>query len=154
MLKPCLFPDVVPTDELKSTTADFSMTAGIWSQTLTPKGEFVEIYTKESQKGQWNVVVTCFFIDTAHNVLDYAETISHCLKPGGVWINLGPLLWHHEGSKEISINLNYGELKDVLLGMGGWSFEEEKTCQSTYSTSELNMMKHVYDSVFYVARKV
>lgn len=39
----------------------------------------------------WDCVATCFFIDTAHNVLDYIETIWNILKPGGVWINLGKL---------------------------------------------------------------
>jgi hypothetical protein len=34
-------------------------------------------------------IITCFFIDTANNVLDYVETISSLLKPGGYWINLG-----------------------------------------------------------------
>lgn len=37
----------------------------------------------------WDCVATCFFIDTAHNVLEYVETIWKILKPGGVWINLG-----------------------------------------------------------------
>lgn len=99
--------------------------------------------------------MTCFFIDTAHNVIEYAETISHCLKPGGVWINLGPMLWHHEGTKDgVSISLSYDELKDVLKAMGGWRFEQETTCRSTYSTSKTSMMRNVYDSKFFVARKV
>lgn len=37
-------------------------------------------------------MATCFFIDTAHNILDYVETIWKILKPGGVWINLGESL--------------------------------------------------------------
>lgn len=37
----------------------------------------------------WDCVATCFFIDTAHNVIQYVETIWKILKPGGVWINLG-----------------------------------------------------------------
>lgn len=37
----------------------------------------------------WDCVATCFFIDTAHNVIEYVETIWKILKPGGVWINLG-----------------------------------------------------------------
>ena len=39
-------------------------------------------------------MVTSFFLDTAHNVLDYIELIHQILKPGGHWINLGPLLYH------------------------------------------------------------
>lgn len=37
----------------------------------------------------WDCVVTCFFIDTAHNVISYIENIAKILKPGGYWINFG-----------------------------------------------------------------
>lgn len=30
------------------------------------------------------MVVTCFFIDTAHNIIEYIEIISRILKDGGV----------------------------------------------------------------------
>ena len=40
--------------------------------------------------------MTVFFIDTAHNIIDYIETISKILKPGGVWINLGNDLYSEE----------------------------------------------------------
>lgn len=46
-------------------------------------------YTCVCWTDSWDCVATCFFIDTAHNVLDYVETIWKILKPGGVWINLG-----------------------------------------------------------------
>lgn len=49
-------------------------------------GEFTEIYTDAAA---WDVIVTCFFIDTAKNVLAYIDTIWNSLRPGGVWINLG-----------------------------------------------------------------
>lgn len=35
------------------------------------------------------MVVTCFFIDTATNILSYIETIHKILKEGGTWINIG-----------------------------------------------------------------
>lgn len=37
----------------------------------------------------WDCIATCFFIDTAHNVIDYIDTIWKILKPGGIWINVG-----------------------------------------------------------------
>ncbi|CAI4050014.1 S-adenosylmethionine-dependent methyltransferase SKDI_14G2320 [Saccharomyces kudriavzevii IFO 1802] len=43
-----------------------------------------------------DVVITQFFIDTGPNILDYLDTIVHVLKPGGIWCNFGPLLYHFE----------------------------------------------------------
>ena len=40
----------------------------------------------------WDAVLTCFFIDTARNIVEYLETIYRILKRGGVWINCGALL--------------------------------------------------------------
>ena len=37
----------------------------------------------------WDCIATVFFIDTAHNIIAYIETIYKILKPGGIWINLG-----------------------------------------------------------------
>merc|ERR1712129_271265 len=57
-------------------------------------GDFGEIYSKQS--AQWNVMISCFFLDTAHNVLDYLRIFSECLCVGGLLLNLGPLLFHFE----------------------------------------------------------
>ncbi|XP_068092652.1 carnosine N-methyltransferase isoform X2 [Hyperolius riggenbachi] len=72
-VRPVYFPDVNPHD--LPPNSNFSMTAG----------DFQEIYTDHSS---WDCIATCFFIDTAHNILDYIETIWKILKPGGIWINL------------------------------------------------------------------
>ena len=37
----------------------------------------------------WDCIATVFFIDTAHNIISYIETIYNTLKPGGIWVNLG-----------------------------------------------------------------
>jgi len=60
-------------------------------------GEFTEAYNTTEAKDTFDCVATVFFIDTASNILSYLETIANVLKTGGVWINLGPLLWHWEG---------------------------------------------------------
>lgn len=46
-----------------------------------------------NQRGRWGAVVTCFFIDTARNVLNYLRIIHGLLDNGGVWINLGEWWW-------------------------------------------------------------
>ena len=66
-------------------TTEFSMAAG----------EFVEVYSKPNEIGSWNCVATCFFIDTANNIISYIETIYNLLKNDGIWVNFGPLLYHY-----------------------------------------------------------
>lgn len=44
-------------------------------------------------EGTFDVIITQFFIDTARNVFSYLLTIHTLLKPGGVWIKCGPLLY-------------------------------------------------------------
>lgn len=56
--------------------------------------DFLLSYGDEAHKYQFDVVITVFFIDTAPNIIRYIETVRNCLKDGGLWINLGPLLWH------------------------------------------------------------
>jgi len=36
------------------------------------------------RSASWDAVVTCFFLDTAHNIVEYIEIISKILKDGGV----------------------------------------------------------------------
>jgi carnosine N-methyltransferase len=49
-----------------------------------------------SSQGTYDGVVTCFFIDTAVHVFDYLQASHRLLKPGGVWINHGPLQVSHQ----------------------------------------------------------
>ncbi|KAJ8872252.1 hypothetical protein PR048_025854 [Dryococelus australis] len=67
----------------------------------------------------WDCVSTCFFIDCANNVVAFVETIFKILKPGGVWINLGPLYYHFaDMPNENSIEPTYEELREVIKGIG------------------------------------
>lgn len=80
-------------------------------------GEFVEVYKK--QVGEWDSVVTSFFMDTANNIIEYVETIHAALKTGGVWINFGPLLYHYaDMPDEFSIEISWDELKHIIVGYG------------------------------------
>ena len=74
----------------------------------------------------FDAVVTCFFLDTAPVVMEYLQTLRHCLKPGGVWVNFGPLLYHWRADSEgngdsrydESIELSWEELRPVIEAMG------------------------------------
>ncbi|KAK4127443.1 N2227-domain-containing protein [Parathielavia appendiculata] len=59
--------------------------------------DFLCLYAQEDRAAAYDVVATVFFLDTAPNLIRYLDTIFHCLKPGGILVNVGPLLWHFEG---------------------------------------------------------
>ena len=140
MLQGIKIPDV-PVDNIPS-TADFSMVAG----------DFVEVYSHPDQKGQWDVIVTCFFIDTARNILHYVEVIKECLKPGGVWINLGPLLYHYEGMQgETSIELSFEEVKAICEPH--FEMIQDETLSCTYTGHLRSMLTYAYTSRFCVWKK-
>ena len=87
-------PDIYPRDELME-AANYSAVPG--SERLgISSGDFSVVYKQEEYMGRYDVVATIFFLDTAKNPLSYIETVANCLKPGGIWMNLGPLKWHFE----------------------------------------------------------
>ncbi|XP_059451957.1 uncharacterized protein LOC132182667 isoform X2 [Corylus avellana] len=142
-LRPVSIPDIHPASA--GITEGFSMCGG----------DFVEVYSDPSQVGVWDVVVTCFFIDTAHNIIEYIEIISKILKDGGVWINMGPLLYHFAdmyGQDEMSVELSLEDLKKVALQYG-FQFEKENTIETTYTTNPRSMMQNRYFAAFWTMRK-
>ncbi|KAJ3324573.1 hypothetical protein HDV06_006477 [Boothiomyces sp. JEL0866] len=132
------FPDVQIYNSFPK-TADFSMVAG----------DFVEVYSEKHQESSWDVIVTCYFMDTAKNLIDYLKVLRYCLKNGGKWINLGPLLYHFEGS-ENSFEYTLEEFKD-LAGAHGFLIQEETSIDSTYSACQESLMHYVYHNSFFTA---
>ncbi|XP_059664823.1 uncharacterized protein LOC132311108 [Cornus florida] len=119
-------------------------------------GDFVEVYSDPSQVGVWDAVVTCFFLDTAHNIVEYIEIISRILKDGGVWINLGPLLYHfadmYGQEDEMSVELSLEDIRRVAFYYG-FQLEKEKTIETTYTTNPRSMMQNRYYAAFWTMRK-
>jgi len=118
------FPDI-PIQTIVSTSGDNDpsldncVDCGSLSYTV---GNFVgndDFYYSRQRVGQFDTVVTCFFIDTATNIYEYLETIHELLRPGiGVWINVGPVQWHHNAVLRPSVD----ELKD-LIEASGWNIQ-------------------------------
>jgi carnosine N-methyltransferase len=117
----------------------------------TNAGEFLEVYRNDVE--QWDCVATCFFIDTAKNIVEYIRTIYKILKPNGVWVNLGPLLYHYEDMpREVSIELSFDEVVEVIKEVG---FEflknEERLC--TYTRNSESMMQLQYKCQLFTCTK-
>ena len=76
-------------------------------------------------------VVTSFFIDCAHNVVEFIELIHRILKPGGKWINFGPLLYHFaEIPRESSIEPSYDIVRSIIEKTG-FEFKREGTLNTS-----------------------
>ncbi|KAI9849151.1 MAG: putative secondary metabolism biosynthetic enzyme [Sclerophora amabilis] len=179
-------PDVHPGTALNaaSDSAENKKQGGVhaFERLSMSAADFTDVYGDEAHRGQYDCVATVFFIDTAPNLLSYLETISNCLKAGGVWINLGPLLWHFQGvddddddddddgnqpseprarRKALSISLGSVELTNTevlaLVSAHGFTIEKQEIRGGTRSAGYIqqpeSMLQSTYRVAHWVARK-
>ncbi|KIV99720.1 uncharacterized protein PV09_08650 [Verruconis gallopava] len=95
-LRSVLVPDVHPATELQRVASQSDIHP--FERMSFSSADFCVAYKEADAKETFDSVASIFFIDTAPNVIKYVEAVRHCLKTGGVWINVGPLKWHFEGS--------------------------------------------------------
>jgi carnosine N-methyltransferase len=141
-------------------------------------GDFCVLYSQSDYKENFDAVATIFFIDTAPNVIRYIEAVRNCLKLGGIWINLGPLLWHHVSRKDSdedgtegretrkgkvvdagigdpgSIELTNEEVVTLVEHMG-FTIEKHEcgAFETGYICNPRSMLQSTYRPSFWVARK-
>ncbi|EGD90831.2 hypothetical protein H112_01414 [Trichophyton rubrum D6] len=101
--KKVLVPDVHPGSAVRGYEVDVADNEGSRKETKKMTGsmsmtaaDFLLLYNEESNREAFHAVATVFFIDTAPNLIRYIQTVHHCLRTGGIWSNVGPLLWHFE----------------------------------------------------------
>ena len=63
-------------------------------------------------------MASCFFLDTAYDIVQYLTCIYGMLAPGGVLVNLGPMLWHWSG-RSLRPGEKRGDLNRPGLGEEG-----------------------------------
>ncbi|KAK6738563.1 hypothetical protein RB195_020584 [Necator americanus] len=114
-------------------------------------GDFLEV--TQSRSECFECVVTAWFIDTAKNIIDYIETIYRILKPGGSWLNVGPLTYHYEDMiDEMSIELPYEEVIRIVR-LTGFEIVNESKIISYYTINRLSMLQNQYTCAFFEAVK-
>ena len=113
--------------------------------------EFVELAESQPREGGFEMLATCFFIDTSFNILDYIQSATRLLKRGGIWINSGPLHWVH--SQDQSIRLSMDEIVEAM-GIAGFEFLEEPSVMPYrhYCSPPGSLMPMVFDCCVWVAR--
>ncbi|KAF1952270.1 methyltransferas-like protein [Byssothecium circinans] len=174
-------PDVHPGTELMKDTGNSKLPAHERMSMST--GDFCVLYSQPGSKETFDAVATVFFIDTAPNIIRYIEAVHNCLKLGGLWINLGPLLWHHvsrsspsdeekaqkrekEKGKDGNGDIDTGiadpgsvELTDdevvALVGHLGFVVEmyEPGSVETGYISNTRSMLQNTYRASFWIARK-
>lgn len=95
-LQRVLIPDVHPGTALSA--ASVGMDIHAFDRLSMSSADFCVAYKERNNMDVFDAVATVFFIDTAPNFIAYIETVKNCLRDGGLWINLGPLLWHFENN--------------------------------------------------------
>ncbi|KAF9262644.1 N2227-domain-containing protein [Marasmius fiardii PR-910] len=131
------FPDVVP-----HVTGNLHLS----------EGDFLALSPAQG----YDYVVTLFFIDTSTNVLATLDQIHTLLRPGGLWINLGPLLWCSGSQARLELSLD--EVFAAARATGFTIVEEDecmkpRTVPCEYTHDAKAMMKWIYQAEFWVARK-
>lgn len=139
--------------------------------------DFLCLYGDEEHRDQYDAVACVFFLDTAPNLIRYLEVILHCLRPGGVLINVGPLLWHFEnnapgnhgrdddGDGEHDYNnssgiadpgsfeLSHDEVMNLLRTVGFVVEWQQEGVATPYIQDRESMLQTAYMSTVWVARK-
>lgn len=178
-LRSVTVPDLHLSGPIKVITTAAAAACSMEQRIVFKKGGFVEVYSTPAQANTFSALVTCFFIDTAPNFLDYVNAAWNCLRPGGIWINIGPLLWNIEengpagngegdpdgqeswkarteaaGSASAVLEFTAEEVLEVIRARG-FVIEQaaDKVGTSTYVGSGSGMLRYMYDMAFWVARK-
>lgn len=100
----------------------------------------------------YDYIVTHFFIDTSQNIITTLQKVHSLLKCGGMWINLGPLLWM--SGAQATMELSLEEVLELSSILG---FEVHKktrrTVPSEYTGDNAAMMRWIYETEFWTAVK-
>jgi N2227-like protein len=128
------------------------------SKVLLVEGDFTELFVNDT--AHYDVVYTFFFMDTAPNMMYYFDTITDILKPGGLWINMGPLLYH-KATVEFSLDdimaiaEDYGfEFMDVDEDWGPLTLKHRKSRQRmvSYLCHDESIRINAYKLQFFMAK--
>ncbi|KAK0184523.1 N2227-like protein-domain-containing protein [Armillaria mellea] len=143
MLRAISIPDVLPSDLPPG--SDFSLVAG----------DFEEIYWQSKFCPLTTLSTNSIHLQIAKNIVNYMRIIHRILAPGGVWINLGPLLWHFENNNtnDPSVELDLKEVK-ALARTIGFELRNESTVDTTYTNNSEGMLGYVYHAAFWTATKI
>ncbi|KAK7932533.1 hypothetical protein PG985_003245 [Apiospora marii] len=147
------------------------------SNVLLVEGDFTTVFfarhDDDTEQQQYDIIITYFFLDTARNPLTYLETIRRLLRPGGHWLNLGPLLYGTAAQVQLSLDemvlvssaMGFEYLRDDLdpAACGAPTFPDDKEGgplgkvrgikEAVYGSNARGLTTSSYVAQSWVARK-
>ncbi|KAH0793232.1 carnosine N-methyltransferase [Histomonas meleagridis] len=99
----------------------------------------------------YDAVVTCYFIDVVENIRQTVELIYNLLRPGGYWINMGPMLLHRCDDNLFS-SMTLTDLVQITEEMGFQIVKDDRV-YTTYCQNPKSHIRSSYRCQFLVARK-
>jgi carnosine N-methyltransferase len=101
----------------------------------------------------FDAVVTCFLVDAVNHVEDAVHAIRTALRPGGLWLNCGPLQWHENSVLHLALD----ELLQVVRDAGFEVTETEYLEPVPYRSGRDSVRSTrplLYRPVMWAARKL
>lgn len=87
-------------------------------------------------------------------MVDFIETIYRILVPGGIWVNLGPLLYHFSDIQhEDSIEPTFEDIMLIIDSVGFEVLSSKTGVRTKYAQNPHSMLKSEYESLFWICRK-
>ena len=116
------FPDEFP--ELSNSS--FNMVGGEYTEIAIP----------------CEITVSCYFLDTASNIIDYIKCIQQNTQ--SMWLNVGPLLYHHQQS----IELSFEEILLIVRQITDFNLSDQSRIRASYCADPKSMVEYAYNNIY------
>lgn len=115
-------------------------------------GDFVQLYRVAERRATFDGLVTAFALDTSASVFRFVRTAAHVVRPGGIWVNFGPLAYdvEHDEAHGHSIELSWEELRYAVSHFFTVQ-DDEEFVDSFHAANLKSMMQTQYSCVFFSA---
>lgn len=106
---------------------------------------------EKSQPNVFDAVVTCFFIDVVNDIEQIIRLFYKLIKPGGYWINMGPLMMHRSDD-DFFAKYTYEDVLKIAEKVG-FTIIREARIDTSYIENPHTNIKTLYKCQFLVAQK-
>lgn len=116
-------------------------------------GDFLHLYDSAAELASYDALLTAFAVDSTWNIFRFVRTAAHCVKPGGLWANFGPLAYDtdHDEEHGRGIELSWEELRHAISHF--FTVHEEDMVDSFIAANGESMMQIQYTCIYFKATR-